>query len=285
MLSDLGIRSMTPADLAFAAECTATEEWASENLTTLEGFFQNDPHGCLIAELSHWPAGICMATPYGHSGFIGELIVRPQVRSQGIGAALLDHAISYLRQRGAETIYLDGVVKVVALYERHGFRKVCRSLRFSGTLKGQPHPNVRSMRAADLPAVFALDRQAFSEDRSFFLARRLELFPELCKVMIEDGKLTGFILGRRGEGWVATGPWVVAHEVREPLGLLASLACEVVQVSLSVGILDINRRAVELIQSLGWMLRKNSPWRMALGPSNDLGASPLCLAVGTAATG
>jgi hypothetical protein len=55
--------------------------------------------------------------------------------------------------------------------------------------------------------------------------------------------------------------------------------------NLSIGILDTNRRAVELIQSLGWVLREDSPWRMALGPSNDLGASPLCLAVGTAATG
>jgi ribosomal protein S18 acetylase RimI-like enzyme len=199
-VSDLRIRPMTPTDLAFAAECTASEGWASEDLATLEGFYQHDPHGCLIAELARWPVGVCKATPYGRSGFIGELIIRTQVRGQGIGAALLDHAVRYLRRRGTETIYLDGVVKAVPLYERQGFRKVCRSLRFSGALQGQSHPDVRSMRADDLPGVFALDRQAFGEDRSFFLGRRLELYPELCKVMLEEGKLTGFILGRRGEG-------------------------------------------------------------------------------------
>ena len=279
------IRSMQMADLAFAAGCTAAEGWASETLATFEGFYQHDPNGCFLAELAGRPVGICVATSYGHSGFIGELIVHPEARGCGIGAALLNHAVEYLRRQGAETVYLDGVVKAVPLYERNGFRKICRSLRFSGTLKGESHSDVRAMRTDDLPAVFALDRQAFGADRSFLLARRLQRFPELCQVMVEEGKLTGFILGRRGEGWAAAGPWVIAQEARAPLRLLESLARQVGEVSISVGVLETNRRAVESIHSLGFAMRQDSPWRMALGPSGDLGASPMCFAVGTAATG
>ncbi len=279
------IRSMQIADLSFAAACTTVEGWASETLPTFEGFYQHDSNGCFLAELAGRPVGICIATPYGRSGFIGELIVRPEVRGRGVGAALLNHAVEYLRQQGAETIYLDGVVKAVPLYERNGFRKICRSLRFFGTLKGKSHSDVRPMRTDDLPAALALDRQAFGADRSFLLARRLQLFPELCQVMVEDDKLTGFILGRRGESWAAAGPWVIAQEARAPLRLLKGLACQVGDVTLSVGILETNRRAVELIRSLGFAVREDSPWRMALGPSSDLGASPLCFAVGTAATG
>jgi len=279
------IRSMQMAELTFAAECTAAEGWASETLATFEGFYQHDPNGCFLAELAGRPVGICIATPYGRSGFIGELIVHPEARGRGIGAALLNHAVEYLRQHGAETVYLDGVVKAVPLYQRNGFRKICRSLRFSGTLKGESHSDVRPIQTSDLTAVFALDRQAFGADRSFLLARRLQLFPELCQVMIEEGKLTGFILGRRGEGWAAAGPWVITQEARAPLRLLESLACQVGDVTISVGVLDPNRRAVELVRSLGFAVRQDSPWRMALGPSSDLGASSLCFAVGTAATG
>jgi ribosomal protein S18 acetylase RimI-like enzyme len=197
----------------------------------------------------------------------------------------LNHTTAYLHERGAATVYLDGVVRAAPLYERHGFRKVCRSLRFSGALAGSQHPQVRRMQAADLPSIFALDRQAFGADRSFFLAYRLRLFPELCHVMIEDDKLKGFILGRRGEGWAAVGPWVMARHARDPIRLLASLANAAGAATLSLGVLDTNHDAVELIRSLGFTLREDSPWRMALGPSSDLGASPQCLAVGTAAKG
>ncbi len=281
----LTIRRMQAGDLDFAALCTAGEDWASENLATLQGFYLNDPQGCFLAELSGKPAGICIATPYGSSGFIGELIVRPEARGQGVGAALLNRAVDYLRGRGAETVYLDGVVKAVPLYERNGFRRVCRSLRFAGSLAGRPSPGVRAMQPADLPTVCALDRQTFGGDRRTFLARRIELYPELCHVLVEGGELAGFIAGRRGKGWVSAGPWVVAPRVANPLRLFESLACEARGDLITVGVLEINQPAVGLIRSLGFEQRPDCPWRMANGPSSDLGASPQCLTVGTAATG
>ena len=128
---------MQKADLQFAAQCTSAEGWVSEDLTTLEGFFLNDPGGCLLAEADGQPIGICIATCYGSSGFIGELIVIPDVRGRGVGAALLNQAVRGLKERGVETVYLDGVLNAVPLYERNGFRKVCRSWRFSGIPKGE----------------------------------------------------------------------------------------------------------------------------------------------------
>jgi ribosomal protein S18 acetylase RimI-like enzyme len=276
---------MYATDLAFAAQCTAGEGWASETLSSFEGFYQHDPEGCLLAERTGQPAGICIATPYGRSGFVGELIVRPEMRGQGIGAALLHHAVTHLRERGATTVYLDGVVKALPLYQRYGFRKVCRSLRFFGTLSGRQHAHIRLMQASDLVSVFTLDRKAFGADRSFFLAHQLRLFPELGYVMIAAGKLCGFILGRRGESWAAAGPWVMTHTDCDALHLLTSLAGAAGAVSIGVGVLESNCTAVELIRSLGFTLREDSPWRMALGPSSDLGASPKCFAVGTAAKG
>jgi len=289
MQSNLIIRSMQPGDLAFATELTAGEGWVSENRLTLDGFYMHDPHGCLLAEEAgnpcSKPLGICIATRYGTCGFIGELIVHPDARGLGIGAALLNHAVKYLRQCGSHTIYLDGVVKAVPLYERKGFRKISRSYRFSGILHSKSTPQVRIMQKNDLADVFNLDHLAFGADRGFFLARRQSLFPELAHVMLISKRIIGFILGRRGEGWIAAGPWVVSPEVVNPLPLLEKLANEVGEVSISLGILSSNLPAVALIRSLGFIERPDSPWRMALGPQDDLGASPQCIAVGSAAKG
>jgi ribosomal protein S18 acetylase RimI-like enzyme len=285
MMTDVLIRAMRAEDLTFAADCTAAEGWVSENRTTLEGFYLRDPTGCWLAEREGQPVGICVATFYGRNGFIGELIVRPEARGHGVGAALLNHGVKLLEESGAETVYLDGVLKAVELYERNGFRKVCRSWRFSGKLRGRLSPQVRRMEESDLPKVFALDQASFGAERNFFLRRRFELFPELCQVMVIEGQLAGFILGRRGEGWASAGPWVVSEEATKPGRLLEAFAYEVGDVSISVGILDINREALELVRSLGFVERLDSPWRMARGDSSDLGASSRCYAVGSAAKG
>ena len=281
----LSIREMQSTDLLFAAACTSAEGWVSEDLATLEGFFLHDPQGCFVAESEGKPLGMCIATWYGASGFVGELIVHPEARGKGLGAALLNQAVEYLHVRGAKTVYLDGVLKAVDLYERNGFRKVCRSWRFSGTPAGRSTLNVRRMAIDDLDQVVGLDRYAFGEDRSFFLRRRLEQFPELGLVMVEGSKVTDYILGRGGEGWLSAGPWVVRGNATNPEILLEAFALEARGRPISLGMLDANQKACELARSLGLEARADSPWRMALGPAQDLGASPGCYAVGSAAKG
>jgi hypothetical protein len=158
------IRNIAASDLDFAASLTTNEGWDSETRLELEGLFTHDPGGCLIAEIDGQRAGMCMATGYASFAFVGELIVVPD-----------------LRLRGLRAIYLDGVLAAVPLYERLGFKRVCRSWRFSGALctderTAQP-PGVFPMLAADLDSVAQLDRTAFGADRRFFLERRLRLFP------------------------------------------------------------------------------------------------------------
>ena len=90
----MNIRQMGMEDLCFAAECTSAEGWVSENIDVLESFYLNDPQGCLVAEENGRQLGICIATSYGTCGFIGEVIVRPEARGKGIGAALLNRGVT-----------------------------------------------------------------------------------------------------------------------------------------------------------------------------------------------
>lgn len=281
------IRPMAPSDLDFAAECTAREGWASETRAEFEGFLAYDSQGCFVAEEAGRPIGICVATHYGEAGFVGELIVIPQARRRGVGRCLLEHAVAYLRGRGARGALLDGEVAAVPLYERVGFRRVCRSLRFTGRVRGRVGERVRPMAAGDLGAAINLDRTAFGADRRFLLARRLTLYPDLCHVL-EDaaGQIAGFILGWRGRGGcVPAGPWVVRPGVERPEDLLTTLAATAGDVALSVGTLETNAEAVATLRALGLAEHPEPPWRMALGEMARLGMSPGCYAVGSAAKG
>jgi ribosomal protein S18 acetylase RimI-like enzyme len=284
-MGNVTVRTMQAADLDFAAWCTANEGWASETRAEFEGFWAHDPEGCLIAEAEGQPIGIGIATSYGGRGFIGELIVTAAWRGRGVGRAMMDRAVTYLRDGGAHSIFLDGVVKAVSLYERAGFRKICRSLRFYGHLEGRLSPAVRPMRAEDIGTVSAADRQAFGADRRFFLERRLRLYPELCRVLESDGEIAGFIMGRRATGIVSAGPWWVRPDAPRPADLLAALAVEAGDAVIGLGVLETNTPAVTLIRSLGLDEHPTPPWRMVLGESARLGASPELYANGSAAKG
>jgi GNAT superfamily N-acetyltransferase len=284
-LPNLFIREMLEKDLDFAAACTAAEGWQSENRVTLEGFYIHNAKGCFVAEENEQPIGICVATKYGTSGFIGELIVLSNARGRGVGAALLNHSVNSLKNQGVESIYLDGVIKAVKLYERNGFVKVFRSWRFSGLLQGKHYSNVRRMTKDDLDGVLALDKAAYGADRSFFLRRRLEIFQELCYVQVDGKRVTGFIMGCQHTGWISAGPWVVQEDSADPENLLYAFALKAGGRPVNLGILEANPQSCDLVRSLGFIEHDDSPWRMVLGRSNDLGTSPRCYAIGSAAKG
>jgi ribosomal protein S18 acetylase RimI-like enzyme len=279
------IRGMQTPDLDFATECTLSEGWLSETRREIVGFFENNAKGCFVAESNGKRIGICIATHYGESGFVGELIVAKERRGQGIGHKLLEHAVNYLTTSGASSVYLDGVPAAVPLYERIGFRKVCRSLRFAGRIQGKPSPLMRQMQLKDLAVVLEIDRRAFGADRGFFLRRRLTLYPELCRVVNKNRNVAGFALGRRGQGLVSIGPLVGEQAGVNPAMLLEDIALYAGAVDLRLGILETNTVAVKTAKSLGFAELPNPPWRMVLGSSSNLGASNQCFAIGSPAKG
>ncbi len=280
------IRTMQPADLDFAAACTAAEGWTGETKQIFERFYAHDPQGCFLATMGERRVGICVATCYGESGFIGELIVIPEERGQGIGSRLLLQALAYLRTRGTSRVFLDGVVGAVPLYERVGFQRLCRSLRFYGPVEPRSDPKVRVMQLQDLPAVQRLDREYFGADRSFFLDRHFSEYPHLCLVLEQDGEIVGYVMGKRGSESVSAGPWVVQPGVPTPERLLHALVAETGEnLPLLLGVLESHPHAAALVRAMGLTEREDPPWRMRLGGSGNLGAHVACYAIGSPARG
>jgi ribosomal protein S18 acetylase RimI-like enzyme len=285
-MEQLTIRPMEPSDLPFAAACTAAEGWDGETELELTGHYTYDPEGCFVAWVGDARVGICFATAYPRSGFVGELIVVEAMRGRGIGRRLLRRAIGYLAGRGLERIFLDGVPAAVPFYQSEGFAVVCRSLRFSGQISGSPHPAVRPMGQGDLPAVCDLDQSAFRDDRGYFLQGRLERYPGLCLVLEGEGGIAGFIMGLRGRATLSAGPCIVQDGPEAARSLLQALAAACPsQTTVRAGVLETNSAAAGLMGSLGLEGAPVSSWRMCRGAPWEAWPSAFEFAIGSPAKG
>ncbi len=279
------LREMAAGDMDFALGLFLSVGWAGEGREILEAFLAYDPHGCFFAESAGEPAGLCCATRYRTNGFIGELIVAPRFRRLGAGRLLFGAAVEYLRAGGIENIYLDGDLNAVPYYEIKGFRKLGRSLRFRGRIAGRKNGRIRSLRADDLDALCALDRDLFGDDRSFFLCRRLGIPGNTGLVLDNNGRLGGYIMARPGEGLYSVGPWASLDGPDAALALLEHLAVEIPSAIFRLGPLENNPAAVRLLRSLPGLTETEPSWYMVKGNSERLGRHPGLYAIGSAAKG
>ena len=185
---------------AFAIELAAREGW-NPGLHDAECFFEADPGGFLIGELTGQPIGCISAVSYGGCyGFVGLYIVRPEFRGRGFGMRLWQAAMSRLR---GHNIGLDGVLAQQDNYEKSGFRLAYRNLRYRGRA-ADAAVAASVVPAAKVPfeAVCDLDRQIFPERRSAFLRAWLAQPAAGAYVAQDQGRLIGYTLVRQcREGW------------------------------------------------------------------------------------
>lgn len=281
----LMIRPMNVSELAWAAAQTQAENWTSETEEEFQGFYAHAPQGCLVAELEGRPVGMGVATPYQQLGFLGQIIVAKGSRGTGVGGHMVAALLAHLRGQGVSSVFLDATQAGAPLYERHGFRKLQPSLRFSGTLHGAAWNGMRRMMPTDLEQVCALDRQFWGADRRFFLRRRLQLHPTLCHVLERNGVVAGYVMARPRAGRLWVGPWVVRPDVAEPERMLGVLAAPGTSVPAHAGVLSSNVRACQAFAQMDWKAGDNPPWRMLCGVDAGLGDSAGVLTNGTSAKG
>ena len=279
------IREMTGSDVAFAVSCTRREGWQSETEDTFRSFLAFEPEGCFIAVKDGIPIGICVAVPYLMNGFIGELIIVEAERGRGYGKALFRHGLRFLQERGVRSMYLDGDLKAVPIYEKNGFRKVCRSQRFIGRIRPVDHPAARRAGGDDVEEVCKIDRTLFGDDRSFFIRRSHQLYPQMFFVMGKEGRIEGYVMARPGVGVISVGPYAMMRGDEDPLLLLRRFALEVDDIPFRIGVLETNTKAVESILACGEFQEQTPCWRMVKGSDEDLGRHEHLLAIGSAAKG
>ena len=250
-MTDAEIRAMTPEDLGLCVGLFGLVGWGN-TADDLRRMLSYEPGGCFVATMGGVGVGIVASTSYGGVGFVGNLIVRPDHRSRGIGASLMRAAIKHLLDTGARPVRLDSVPRAIPLYRRLGFREEYPSLRFTGAGRRLPWEGVERMTSADLPGVLELDRRFFGAQRGRILERVLRDFPGLCFVAREEA-IVGYIMAKTGEGVYRIGPWICEPgrpEVAE--SLLHRLMSEVDGQRLWAGVPGVNEASAEMLKGKGF---------------------------------
>jgi len=145
--------------------------------------------------------GFVSARPYHESGWIGNLLVDPERRGQGFGAALFDFALGFLRQLQLPRIWLTASPSGLPLYQRRGFVGVDRIERWQGSGLGR----AELQKIPLLSELIRLDQECWGEFRGALLIPLAEA-GEICRA--------GNSLAVLQPGTAAwqLGPWLAAKQ-------------------------------------------------------------------------
>jgi ribosomal protein S18 acetylase RimI-like enzyme len=251
-MNQLEIRVMTYRDINFVMRLQEIAGWGNTR-ADIERSLYYEPSGCFAASINGVDVGIVNSFLYGDVGFIGNLIVVPESRGCGVGAALMKKAMERLMVDGACSICLDGVQKAISLYERLGFKSEYWSLRFTGLASKGSYHGVEPMVREDLEQVARLDRRFFGLDRDQKLRRVQNDFPDLCFKASKSGEIQGFIMAKLGASNVRVGPWIWNPDfgdLAEPL--LNALTSKVEGRKIWVGVPEFNEASVKIVEGKGY---------------------------------
>ena len=235
------------------------------NVGRLLEFPSASPGGEVLAavERGEVVGGAAMAG-FGPTGWIGALGVLGPVRRRGIGTALTEVAVAWLREHGARTVLLYATESGRPVYRRLGFTSEgeAHAWRDVAPPAGGALPEgVRPLAAGDGPAVRALDAAATGEDRAPVFDALGPLDGAAGLALERDGRLAGSALR---SPW-GLGPSVVAEDAGAGLALLSALRRSR-GAPLTVSLPDANAEALRALRA--WGLRPiNQATRMRLGPA------------------
>ena len=143
-------------------------------------------------------------------GWIGMLLVHPSLQGRGVGAVLLGHATAELSD--VASIRLDATPAGHLLYRKHGFVDefpLSRMEAASPAVNQSVESSVQPL--TEVPSdVIALDRKVFGGDRAELLEWMRQGAPEYAYVARQNGRVSGYLLGRHGHQFEHLGPIVAA---------------------------------------------------------------------------
>ena len=236
------IRPFTADDIPFGMSLKDLAGW-NQLPADWERLLTWEPEGCFVAEHDGVLAGTATTFDYeGRFGWVGMVLVHPEMRRKGIGTALLMHGIEYLEAKGVAAVKLDATPMGKQLYDQIGFVDEYMIERRGGVASPPaPLDDLRSFAGEGRTASLSpFDAPLFGADRGRVL--RSLAAAEGAHAGAEhgeDGGVRGYVMVRRGRSrnyvgpWVADDPevaarlfdWAMAQIAGEPFFVDVCLAC------------------------------------------------------------
>jgi len=242
------VKVMTPKEYDFAVNLANTMNWGME---TADFKFNQalEPEGCLVLFQDTEPVGIATCISFGKVGWFGNLIVKPEIRKQGAGRRLLEHAINYLQSKGVETIGLYAYEHLKEFYSKSGFKPDIKLIVMHNDNVQADYRNLAKFeRQPDFASLNRFDSAFFGADRSRLLQR---IWDEnnLRFASMSGKEVEGYILAKVNKTITEVGPLVCNPDKPElALELLKTLLTELKGKYVS---LYLPQKQTELVSFLG----------------------------------
>ena len=150
------VEKMEPKDYSFAIELSNTLDWKM-TIKDFEFMCTVEPLGCFVLYDDLEKLGVVTCVSFDRIGWFGNFIVKKEYRDQGAGSFLLQKAITYLKNKGVQTIGLYSYPELTDFYEKFGFKKNDEFIIF----QGNPSPLI------DLEVVTIAEKNDFSKILNF----------------------------------------------------------------------------------------------------------------------
>jgi GNAT superfamily N-acetyltransferase len=284
-LAGLKIRPLQAAELVLLRSFTPLD-WNTDVYLQFRFHFGQPYFHPVAAELAGRIVGCGNALASGKAGWLGNIIVLPEYRKQGIGSALTTTLMEHLSAQGCTSLILTATRMGEPVYTKLGFttrsdyaflQDLTRITEPGGPeafkpglqgYKSGPHlarrlferrpiRQIRRAGAKDLEAMRALDEEITGEKRATFLERY-----KADGWVYQRGKenaITGFLLRGLEESPIIA---------REPQAGLALLDFKTRTRQSSFVIPSTNTTAIDFMIAVGYTVRHTMP-RMVLGPELD----------------
>lgn len=150
----------------------------------------------------------------GDVGWIGNIIVEPSHRSNGIGFQISRYLVDYLRSNGCKSLVLIASEAGKPMYQKLGFLTSSVYCFLKGSRIETPPDMqwIRPIHPSDMPALQQMDKLATGEERFAMLEKKLDGGWVYCSE--KNNNPDGFYLPAFGNGLI------LASNGRAGLGLL-----------------------------------------------------------------
>ncbi len=181
--------------------------------------------------------GFISAVSYRHSGWIGNLLIDPELRGQGYGKYLFEEALKVLNQPPLQRIWLTASRQGQPLYQGYGFTQVDTVTRWSATGRGKNQPITTQ---ATLECLIAIDQDCWGEDRR-----------DLISALAADSFLlqqpNTLAMVQTGIDLWQLGPWSAAKTDPRSARLLLDLAVTATPANKSLFVDTLDSAGLELL--------------------------------------
>lgn len=232
----------------------APPDWNTD-LSLIFSFHYGQPYFYPIAaELDGELVGCANGLWSGNAAWLGNIVVLPGFRGQGIGYALTKHLVDFHQSKGCISQILIATKMGEPVYRKLGFETISNYVFCKAEVPVNPNlaSHIRPATAKDIPSILRVDQYLTGEDRRLFLERFM------AGAWVHDsapGIVDGFFLPD-----LAQGPVLAENDTAG----LALLAFKLDRGSRSMVVPEANQVALSFLREHGFNETTRAP-RMILG--------------------